>query len=111
MTPGLYLVQRFSSETADIPSRNLVGLKNKGIDELVQLATQAKSRKDLNNIVRGLDRSLRAMHLWIPQWYKNVHTVAYRNQYSYPRVLPPFDLGAFDFWWYDEDKAIKISGK
>mgnify|MGYP001044073264 FL=1 len=111
MTPGLDLVQRFSSETADVPSRNLVGLKNKGIDELVQLATKAKSRKELNNIVRGLDRSLRAMHLWIPQWYKNVHTVAYRNQYSYPRVLPPFDLGAFDFWWYDEVKAIKISGK
>ena len=111
MTPGLDLVQKFSSETADIPSRNLVGLKNNGIDGLVKLATQANSRKELNNIVRGLDRSLRAMHLWIPQWYKNVHTVAYRNQYSYPKVLPPFDLGAFDFWWYDEKKAIKISGK
>ncbi len=111
MTPGLDLVQKFSSETADIPSRNLVGLKNNGIDGLVKLATQANSRKELNNIVRGLDRSLRAMHLWIPQWYKNVHTVAYRDQYSYPKALPPFDLGAFDFWWYDEKKAIKISGK
>ena len=111
MTPGLDLVQKFSSETADIPSRNLVGLKNNGIDGLVKLATQANSRKELNNIIRGLDRSLRAMHLWIPQWYKNVHTVAYRDQYSYPKALPPFDLGAFDFWWYDEKKAIKISGK
>ena len=111
MTPGIDLVQRFSSETADVPSRNLVGLKNQGIDEIVRLAIKAKSRQELNNIVRGLDRSLRAMHLWIPQWYKNVHTVAYRNQYSYPSILPPFDLGAFDFWWYDEAKAAEILGK
>ena len=111
MTPGLDLVQRFSSETADVPSRNLVGLKNQGIDQIVKLATKAKSREELNNIVRGLDRSLRAMHLWIPQWYKNVHTVAYRNHYSYPKNLPPFDLGAFDFWWYDEEKAAEINGQ
>ena len=111
MTPGIDLIQKFSSETADVPSRNLVGLKNQGIDEIVKLAVKAKSRQELNNIVRGLDRSLRAMHLWIPQWYKNVHTIAYRNQYSYPSILPPFDLGAFDFWWYDEAKAAEILGK
>ena len=111
MTPGLDLVQRFTSKTADVPSRNIVGLKNKGIDELVKLATKAKSREELNITIRALDRSLRAMHLWIPQWYKNVHTVAYRNQYSYPNILPPFELGAFDFWWHDIEKAKSIEGK
>ena len=111
MTPGLDLVQRFSSETADVPSRNLVGLKNVGIDELIKLAIKAETRQELNIVIRALDRSLRAMHIWIPQWYKNVHTVAYRNEYSYPKNLPPFDLGAFDFWWYDAKKAKKISGQ
>ena len=111
LTPGLDLVQRFSSKTADVPSRNLVGLKNIGIDEIVKLAVKAETRKELNTIIRSLDRSLRAMHLWIPQWYKNVHTVAYRNQYSYPETLPPFELGTFDFWWYDKEKAEKISGQ
>ena len=111
MTPGLDLVQRFSSETADVPSRNLVGLKNVGIDELIKLAIKAETRQELNIVIRALDRSLRAMHIWIPQWYKNVHTVAYRNEYSYPKNLPPFDLGTFDFWWYDAKKAKKISGQ
>ena len=111
LTPGLDLVQRFSSKTADVPSRNLVGLKNIGIDEIVKLAVKAETRKELNTLIRALDRTLRAMHLWIPQWYKNVHTVAYRNQYSYPKTLPPFELGTFDFWWYDTEKAEKISGQ
>ena len=87
-----------------------MGLKNIGIDEIVKLAVKAETRKELNTIIRSLDRSLRAMHLWIPQWYKNVHTVAYRNQYSYPETLPPFELGTFDFWWYDKKKSEKISG-
>ena len=111
MTPGLDLVQRFSSETADVPSRNLVGLKNIAIDTLVRKATKAKTRKELTTIIKALDRALRAMHIWIPQWYKSVHTVAYKNQYSYPTPLPPFELGTLDFWWFDKDKYQEIKGK
>ena len=50
LTPGLDLVQRFSSKTADVPSRNLVGLKNIGIDEIVKLAVKAETRKELNTV-------------------------------------------------------------
>ena len=71
----------------------------------------AKTRKELNEIIRSLDRSLRSLHIWIPQWYKKVHTVAYRNHYSYPKNLPPFDLGAFDFWWFDNEKAEILNNK
>ena len=74
------LIQQYSSKTADVPSRNLVGLKNEGIDKLIELAAKAKTRDDLNVIIRSLDRSLRSLHIWVPQWYKNVHTIAYRNQ-------------------------------
>ncbi|MFL2802478.1 MAG: hypothetical protein ACJ0DD_06935 [Paracoccaceae bacterium] len=105
LTPGLELIQQYSSNTADIPSRNLVGLKNKGIDNLINLAAKSKTREELNIIIRSLDRSLRSLHIWVPQWYKNVHTIAYKNQYSYPKKLPPFELGAFDFWWFDNKKA------
>ena len=111
LTPGIELIQQYSSKTADIPSRNLVGLKNEGIDILISLASKAKTREELNLIIKCLDRSLRALHIWVPQWYKNVHTVAYRNQYSYPNNLPPFELGAFDFWWFDRQKAEIIESK
>ena len=111
LTPGLELIQQYSSKTADVPSRNLVGLKNEGIDKLIELAAKAKTRDDLNVIIRSLDRSLRSLHIWVPQWYKNVHTIAYRNQYSYPNNLPPFELGAFDFWWFDAKKAAILENK
>ena len=111
LTPGLELIQQYSSKTADVPSRNLVGLKNEGIDKLIELAAKAKTRDDLNVIIRSLDRSLRSLHIWVPQWYKNVHTIAYRNQYAYPNNLPPFELGAFDFWWFDAKKAAILENK
>ena len=111
LTPGLELVQQYSSKTAEIPSRNLVGLKNEAIDSLIKSASKAGTREELNIIIKSLDRSLRAMHIWIPQWYKDVHTVAYKNQYSYPNNLPPYDLGAFDFWWFDRQKAKILESK
>ena len=111
LTPGLELIQQYSSKTADVPSRNLVGLKNEGIDKLIELAAKAKTRDDLNVIIRSLDRSLRSLHIWVPQWYKNVHTIAYRNQYAYPNNLPPFELGTFDFWWFDAEKAAILENK
>ena len=43
--------------------------------------------------------------------YKDVHTVAYKNQYSYPNNLPPYDLGAFDLWWFDRQKAKILESK
>ena len=73
LTPGLELIQQYSSKTADVPSRNLVGLKNEGIDKLIELAAKAKTRDDLNFIIRSLDRSLRSLHIWVPQWLSLIH--------------------------------------
>ena len=109
MTPGIDLVQRFSSKTADVPSRNVVGLKNEAIDKLVQHALNAKSREELDVVIRSLDRSLRSLKFWVPQWYKQGHTVAFRNEFSFPDTLPPFDLGVFDFWWFDINKASETN--
>ena len=75
-----------SSKTADVPSRNLVGLKNEGIDILINLAANAKTRKELNEIIRSLDRSLRSLHIWVPQWYKK-YIQAYRNHYSIQKIF------------------------
>ena len=58
--------------------------------------------------VHALDRTLRALRFWVPQWYKGTHTVAYWDMYAHPDALPPFALGELDFWWYDADKAEKL---
>ena len=65
LTPGLELVQQYSSKTAEIPSRNLVGLKNEAIDSLIKSASKASTRDELNIIIKSL---FRFTSLNIPPW-------------------------------------------
>ena len=60
-------------------------------------------------VTQALDRVLRAEKFWVPQWYKNKHTVAYYNMFEHPEVIPPYDLGYLDFWWYNADKGAALA--
>lgn len=109
LTPGLELRSIFSSESAVTDdSSNLSGVANPAIDALLDAIEGAKNRESLNSAVRALDRSLRAMHIWIPQWYKGSHNLAYFDYYEHPETLPPYALGEADFWWYNAEKAEKL---
>lgn len=108
VTPGLGLKQWYGSENADVPSRNIVGLKNEAIDALLEIVIASETRDELNLNTRALDRALRSLHIWVPQWYKNVHTVAYLDVYRHPENLPPYSLGSTDFWWYDAERAAEL---
>ena len=55
-----------------------------------------------------MDRALRALVFWVPQWFKATHTVAYFDMYEHPETLPPYTLGELDFWWYNAEKAEKL---
>jgi microcin C transport system substrate-binding protein len=111
ITPGLGLKQWYGSENADVPSRNVVGLKNEAIDALVEIVIASETRAELNLNTRALDRALRSLHIWVPQWYKDVHTVAYLDVYRHPESLPPYSLGDTDFWWYDADRAAELEAE
>ncbi len=112
LTPGLGLRQTYGSANANVPSRNRAGLENPAIDALVERVIASKTRDELNLNTRALDRALRAMHIWVPQWYKDVHTVAYWDVFSYPDpTLSPFALGPSSFWWWDEAKAAKLQAE
>ena len=109
LTPGLELRGIFSSDTADTPgSNNLMGLKNPAIDSLIDTIEKAQSRDELNVAVKALDRALRAMHIWVPQWHNSFHNVAYRDVYAHPDTLPPFGMGELGIWWWDEAKAARL---
>ncbi|MCR8548135.1 extracellular solute-binding protein [Salipiger sp. P9] len=110
-TPGDELRSVFGSETADVPgSANVAGLKNEGVDTLIRVIADAKSREELTTAVHALDRVLRAMHIWAPQWYKGVHNIAYLDLYDrpYTDTPPPYGLGVMSLWWWNEDKAAKL---
>ena len=105
--PGAGLQQYFGSASAD-DVFNVMGLQNPAIDALISAVERATTRDDMTTAVHALDRSLRALRFWVPQWYNASHFVAYYDQYGRPETLPPLDLGELDFWWFDEDRAAAL---
>ncbi|MCB1366664.1 MAG: ABC transporter substrate-binding protein [Rhodobacteraceae bacterium] len=109
LTPGVELRDRFSSSSANVlGSDNIAGLANPAIDALIQHIEQATSRAELNTAVKALDRALRSLHIWVPQWYNKYHNIAYLDVFGRPDPLPPFSMGEISIWWYDEAKAARL---
>ena len=110
--PGAELKQAWASATKDNSSRNRAGFSLPAVDKLLDLVEVAKTREDLDIAVKSLDRVLRAQKIWVPQWYKDAHTVAYFDMFEHPETLPPYALGEMDFWWHNPEKeaALKAAG-
>ncbi|WP_349035574.1 extracellular solute-binding protein [Pseudotabrizicola sp. 4114] len=102
---GSELKQVYGSATADMSAFNIMGLKSPAVDRLIDVAMASASLEDLTVATQALDRVLRAERFWVPQFYKNAHTVAYYNMFEHPETLPPYALGELDFWWYNAEKA------
>ena len=105
---GSDLKQYYGSATADESVFNVMGLKSPAVDKLIDVVMAAKTKDTLTVATKALDRVLRAEDFWVPQWYKNVNTVAYYDIYDHPANLPPYALGEMDFWWFDAAKAEKL---
>ena len=105
--PGSGLRQWFGSETADDSSRNLMRLRSPAVDQLLTAVIESETLEDLTTTTRALDRVLRAEGFWIPQWQKNVHTVAYYDMFQFKEV-PPLALSPIDNWWYDAERAEEL---
>ena len=108
LTPGSELEQYFGSESAEFSIFNLAGYGSEAVDSLIDSVTAAEDRTTLDDATRALDRVLRAEVFWVPQWFKNTHTVAYYDMYRYPENLPPYALGTLDFWWFDQAAHDKL---
>jgi microcin C transport system substrate-binding protein len=105
---GSELKQFYGSETADVSVFNQMGLKSPAVDRLIDVVMAAQSLDELTVATKALDRVLRAERFWVPQWYKDKHTVAYYDMYEHPETLPPYDRGELDFWWFNPDKAAAL---
>lgn len=109
--PSTGLKQWLSTEAMEGSSRNLMGLSDPAVDQLVETVIAAKTKDELNTAVTALDRVLRSKRFAVMQWFKDVHTVAYWDMYEFPEPLPPHALGALDFWWYNAEKAEKLKAE
>ncbi|MEY4306151.1 MAG: hypothetical protein RIT52_2326, partial [Pseudomonadota bacterium] len=110
--PGAELKQAWATVTKDNSSRNRMGYASPAVDRLLELVEAAKTREELDVVVQALDRVLRAERIWVPQWYKPAHTVAYYDMYEHPEALPPYALGELEFWWANPEKeaALRAAG-
>ena len=114
LTPGVELRGYFHSSSVDqAGSRNRGGVAHPVVDALIEKVEQAGTRAELTDTVRALDRVMRAMHFWVPQWTKASHFVAYWDVFGRPANKPPYDRGVVHYWWQDAEKtaAMKAAGK
>ena len=108
LTPSSELEQYFGSESAEFSIFNLAGYGSEAADRLIADVKAAETRNELDDATRALDRVLRAGKFWVPQWFRNIHTVAYYDMYRYPDTLPPYALGTLDFWWFDQQAHDRL---
>ncbi|MDU8946077.1 extracellular solute-binding protein [Ovoidimarina sediminis] len=92
-------------------SLNLTGQADPVVDALIDAAGDAKSRAELVTALRALDRVMRAKHLWVPNWTKGQHWLAYWDVFGRPDAKPAYVRGD-RYWWWDEEKyqALKAEG-
>ena len=114
LTPGVELRDYFHSDSANSPgSENLAGVAHPAVDALIEAVTRAESREALTAAVKALDRVLRALHIWVPQWHKPAHHLAYWDIYAHAPVeqKPRYARGVLDLWWIDPDKEAALADR
>ena len=109
LSPGNEQREFWGSAAADVKgSRNTIGIKDAGIDALIDRVIFAKSREELIAATHALDRVLLAHDYVVPQWTYGFSRTARWNRFSHPDKMPEYGASAFPtIWWYDADKAAK----
>ena len=99
----------FHSRAADSPSaRNYPGIKDPGVDALIDAVGQAQDRPALVAAMRALDRVLRARMDWIPNWHSANHLAAFWDMFGFKEPKPDYGFPVEALWWFDKDKAKAI---
>jgi len=107
-TPGNEQYEYWSQAAADSAgSRNLAGVRDPVVDELIGLMLRSDSREQLNQRARALDRVLSWGHYVVPHWHIRADRVLYWDKFGMPKT--PVRTGVMtDRWWFDEERASAL---
>jgi len=109
LSPGNEQLNFWGSESANEPgSRNLAGINNPAIDELIKLVIEAPDRAALVASTKALDRVLLHNHYVIPQYYGAFYRLAYWNKFERPEIVP-YKALTLETWWIDPDKEAALN--
>lgn len=101
LSPGNEQREFWGSAAADKQdSRNFFGIKDKTVDELIELVINAPSREELVTRTHALDRVLLWGHYVIPGWHLANYRVAYSKHLKHPDVIAKYELDLMA-WWYE----------
>ncbi len=99
LSPGNEQAEFWTSASADAKgSRNIIGIKNPAVDQLVAGLIAAPDRASLVAATRALDRVLTWNDYIVPHWYIGIYRIAVWNKFAMPPQNPPYGL-ALDTWW------------
>jgi microcin C transport system substrate-binding protein len=110
LSPGNEQRDFWGSEAAKRDgSRNLIGIANPAIDALIEKLIFAADREALVTACRALDRTLLWHHYVVPMWYIPYERTARWDRFGRPDKLPDLSTGFPSIWWWDAEKAKKVS--
>lgn len=112
LRPSTELRTVFGSQGANAPGTlNMAGVADPVVDALIEEIIAAETLDEMTAHVKALDRVLRAKHIWVPNWYKGSHWLAYWDVFGQPDIKPTYDRGV-EYWWWDQEKyeALQAQG-
>lgn len=108
-SPGNEQREYWGSAAADKNgSRNVIGIKNPALDELIEVLVRAKDREEVVAATRAIDRVLLWNYYVVPQWHYPFDRVASWDIFGRPEKIPSQDPDSAINWWVDESKAAAI---
>ena len=112
LSPGNEQRDFFGSEAADREgSRNYGGIKDAGVDALINHVIFTKDRDELVAATKALDRVLLWHQYVVPGWTSDNTRTARWDRFGRPATLPRYSFGFPEIWWYDEERAAKVGVK
>lgn len=113
LSPGNEQRGFWGSQAADTPgSRNLIGIKDAGVDALIERVIFTTSREELVAATKALDRVLMAHNFVVPNWTYGKTRTARWDRFGRPDTLPRYFEPAFPtVWWWDAERAAKLGAR
>jgi microcin C transport system substrate-binding protein len=109
LSPGNEQKNYWSSKEADTKgSRNIIGVRDPVVDELLKQLLHVTTREQLVTICHVLDRVLLWQYYVIPNWHIGSFRIAYWDMFGMPKIAPKYGLENVDGWWMDAAKAPNI---
>lgn len=111
LSPGNEQRNYWTAAAAARPgSRNVVGINDPVVDELVEKLIASPDRESLINHSKALDRVLQWGHYVIPHWHLDYQRIALWDKFGMPEATP-LRGAQINAWWIDADKNNSLAAR